>query len=106
MIAHYRMNNMAWLEPHSLDIDMLWSPVWVNDLFVVDTEEEYDFLEGYGLMKGKQLNLVLYHWSHKPAPNTCYLWLKDINTNTFNPRIRSHERESATAGSTEHDAQA
>lgn len=89
MIVHYRLPNQGWLESHSLYLDDLWEQHWVNSKFVVDTEEEYDFLEGYGLIKGKQLHLTLHHSSHKPSFTTCYLWLKDINTNTFNPRIRN-----------------
>lgn len=93
MIVHYKLPNQGWLEPHSMNLDMLWHPNWVGDRFYVDTEAEYDFLEGYGLMKGKQLHLTLYHaLTHKLGPLDVFLWLKDINTNTFNPRIRSRER--------------
>lgn len=91
MIVHYKLPNQGWLEPQSMDLDMLWHPNWVDDRFYVDTEAEYDFLEGYGLVKGKQLHLTLYHApTHKLGllgPLDVFLWLKDINTNTFNPRI-------------------
>lgn len=91
MIVHYKLPNQGWLDSSAIYLDDLWHPNWVGDRFYVDTEAEYDFLAGYGLMKGKQLHLTLYHaLTHKPGPLDVFLWLKDINTNALNPRIPNH----------------
>lgn len=90
MIVHYRMNNMGWLDSHKMDLDNLWLKYWMYGQFHVSTEEEFDFLEGYGLIKGHQLNVKWNPTLGNISPLGTCLWLKDINTNTFNPRIRSH----------------
>lgn len=99
MIVHYRLPNQGWLNPHSLIVDDLWLAHWDGTLFYVSTETEFDFLEGYGLAKGYQLNVTLSPTFDKTGPLGCCLWLKDINTN---PRIRTHERQAASHGNAEH----
>lgn len=85
MIVHYRLPNQGWLNPHSVDIDDLWTPVWQGDTFSVSTQAEFDYLQAYGLMKGKQLTLKLNpDFSNEKWPHV-QLWLKDINTNPDNP---------------------
>lgn len=87
MIVHYRLPNQGWLTPHTLELDDLWKPEWVRDVFRVSTQAEWDFLQAYGLMKGTQLIVFLDPTFRFAGPWDTCLWLKDINTNTFNPRI-------------------
>lgn len=85
MIVHYRLPNQGWLEPHSMNLDDLWLKHWMYDQFHVSTEAEHDFLEGYGLAKGYQLNVTLNPTFRNTGPLGTCLWIKDINTNPHNP---------------------
>lgn len=92
MIVHYKLPHMGWSDDQTMDINKLWTAAWLNDQFLVSTVEEFDYLEAYGLLMGRALDIT---WDpsmgRKVSYKTTFLWLKDINTKPFNPRIGPRE---------------